>query len=282
MKKQITLAREEWSFALQDECPENQIEFCYLYEFAREAWRAGFGGEKDPLYRSHPFMRHFPQWRTLPYLGVPLKHREKAIATYHKEIADYKEFVRSQPTGPTPGPVAPVDELRDQRGYQDTVTKDCGDFPIRTPSTNTFGLPTGRGHTPVGLTTWFVHQIEWERDDKYLVEEFAQWLIDQRPPDAKAHVYDTRRDTTTREKLTRLAVLRLHHAYGYKKAKDATQNWSPYGAHESWCRAARQAKTDLEEFIYENCEIDTDRFTSKKLTELDVEKVVAEYLRNCR
>jgi len=285
------LQPKEWIFAKDGECPENQIEFCYFYEFAREAWRAGYGGNRDPLYRYDSFMRHFPQWRTVPYLAVLTEHREKALAAYRKELAAHDEWMQTK--FPTPNPAAPVDELRDKHGYQDTVTRASWGFKhfnplIKGEDQDNATCPPGM---PIEKTTWFVHKIEWCKEDDYLKKEFDQWLIDHRPKDVQPiGGVDTRRDTTTEERLKRLAVLRLHRAYGYKGAKEAIKAatkdgesvWNPYTAHESWCRAARQAQNDLEEFIYENCETDTSRFTSKGLAECDVEKAVAEYLKTHR
>ena len=301
--------REEWIFAKDGECPENQIEFCYLYEFAREAWRAGYGGDRDPLHRYGLFMRHFPQWRTVPYLAVPVERREEALAAVHKETAAYDEWIKTKIKPAGPG--APVDNLRDQHGYQDTVTREHAGL-------ENFNYLSGKAAPeqnitrfkalglPISVTTWFVHEIKWGYNDANLIKHFTQWLLDHRKDRKPNAPVDTRRESRTCEKLTRLAVWRLNRACGYKGAKEAIKAatkdgesvWNPYTTHESWCRAARQAHQDLEEFIYNHCETDLGRFTSKKLPddywrshgpvflfnskdlpERAIKKAVAEYLK---
>jgi hypothetical protein len=224
-----TLPREDWIFAKGNECPDDQVELCYLYESAREASRRGVDHDWSKTFS---LLRFFPDWRTTPWLTITATKRKQRLKAWQRKcITPLKALgVKSC--------VASVDALRvecnrlDMREgwghYLDSITKDYGDF---------------------GSRTYFVHCADWRASDKENVRRFRGWLRDNKPKGVQAT--DDRRRTTTREKLHRLAAMRLVRAFGTGGAKReaSKESWHHYSSESAWHTAAQKAEKDYTQFL---------------------------------
>jgi len=245
-----TLTREDWIFLKDGECPPDELQYCYEYEMAREAVIGGYVKcRRQPKWKwqdSIQVLRYFPEWPKSAWLAIKPELRKKRLAEYHADVA--AAITERRKRGDYPHPVeGKVERLRDEQGnYQ------CRQTYFRTLDFANFdeGL----------ATTYFVHRVNWELNNKELLRRFENWLKDGRKRieghrNEPLQGIDCRRDTTAKDRLNRLAVLRLDEAYGEKNLGEiqrlikAELGYSIYSDSTPWKRAKEQA-IEVDRFLF--------------------------------
>jgi hypothetical protein len=171
-----SLDQNEWYF---EECPTDEIEYCWTYEYARESqilrklimkWRRGAKGDQFEDYRvlarrlhvgpygvcAYPF---FPCWPNKPYLSIDRKIRKARL-----------ERLRM--------PWDPIDEMytiEAQNWSEESTLRILERIAKSSP------LSFRRGSMQ-----YVVFNIDWDLHDGQLATMFDRWLKQNRPADAKA------------------------------------------------------------------------------------------------
>lgn len=232
------LDRNEWYF---EECPADEIDYCWTYEYARESqllrrlivkWRRGAEGKKVEDYRAltgeihaepyglcvYPF---FPCWPNKPYLSIDLKTRK---------------------------------EWLDRIGIQWDVVEEPYEIQARQWSKEStlsmlekFARARSLSFRSASLQ-YVVFNIDWNLHDKELATMFHRWLKQNRPQHAKA--FEMRgRGNPARKGRANLKYLSVYRLRGKMSRADAIAfleekggKLKPYSNYQDWDLAVDKAK----------------------------------------
>jgi hypothetical protein len=244
-KGPIDLPEREWNFA---DCPKDETEQCWLYEFSREIdWlkaavakrrapittKSGATVQIDTLTR---FAREtlygfllMPQWPTAPYLSVSEEERHKWIGWMRLQTD--QEFLASSLV-PTHVPEGIEEQLAD-----------C--------YWNFRWLRHPRVRSEDNLSELALIRIDWSRSDSDLIRAFEAYLKEFRPPGwlvpgslAVRHTGRTTPDSRRLQQLVQLGKFRLLRA-NENEVKRARETGHLAGSHDSWYRARKAVEALL-------------------------------------
>jgi hypothetical protein len=174
------LDRNEWYF---EECPTDEIDYCWTYEYARESeflrtivtkWRQSAKGNKledyialeDGIYAEplgsavYPF---FPCWPNKPYLSIDQKTRKAWLDRLGMPL-ELSDLIDAPPYGIQ----ARKWSKESTRSMLETFAKGSS-------------LSFRRGSVQ-----YVVFNLDWNLHDKELATMFGRWIKENRPEDAKA------------------------------------------------------------------------------------------------
>jgi hypothetical protein len=239
------LNRDEWDFST---CPEEQLEACYFYEFAREcphaisAARAAHLSPKEIVAACGPehafslagsvvdLFKDCPEFPHTPFLSIPKSVRERRIANLCK-----------------PAPLIQADLPSLIRQHQNKV-------PRRKAIGKTLNYLGGQGD----IAGFF---IDWRKSDEQLIQGFRQWLKTNRPLTAPAIVKkgkgssqeQRRKDLKALGAWRLLKRMRWEDAYNYTCEVLRNKHGQPQGLFSSHALAWERARKDAEKAIAELC-----------------------------
>jgi hypothetical protein len=171
----------EWYF---EECPADEIDYCWPYEYARESellrsviakWRGGAKGNKledyialDDEIHAEPFdssvYPFFPCWPNKPYLSIDPRTRKAWLDRLGM-------------------PLELTDQVDDALPYQIQAWY-CGEESTLR-MLKRFIMAKSLSFRNESLQ-WVVFNLDWDLHDKELVTMFHRWLKENRPKVVKA------------------------------------------------------------------------------------------------
>ena len=215
-----TLAREEWIFVKQGECPPEELRLCYEYEVAREASRCGHKAAAEGL-KIHLVLSAIEDWEHRPWLTLPerLRRRQSGILSrFLKRDYESRKFL-------APHACLIGDDGKIIYSRRDILQgEDC--------------------------FTYFAGAVNWSDSDEINLRRFKAWLVESRKQMEGFPSSGRQRPTDFYERLLALGTYRLLSAYHYKGARSETKRAGltescPYGEYNCWFNAATRAKRHL-------------------------------------
>ena len=233
-----SLDRHEWCF---EECPADEIDYCWTYEYARESeilrklvlkWRRGAKGNKVEDYivladeiNAEPVSlsvyQFLPSWPDKPYLSIEPKIRKAWL----DRIGMPWDF------GEEPY------EIQARHWSRESTLKMLERF--------------ARGSSLSfrnGSMQFVVFNLDWNHHDKELEALFHRWLKQNRPEDAKAVEMRGRGNPARKGQLNLryLSIYRLDRKMARDDAmallEDEGGKFKPYRTYQGWNSAVRGAK----------------------------------------
>jgi hypothetical protein len=235
--------RNEWYF---EECPTDEIDYCWTYEYARESeflrtiiakWRQGAKGNKieeyialdeeiyaEPLGSAvYPF---FPFWPNKPYLSIDPKTRNAWLDRL------------GMPLEPSD---APPYQIQARYWSKESTLKMLERFIMaRSLSFRN------------GSSQWVVFHLDWNLHDKELATMFRRWLKENRPEDVKAFEMRGRGNPARqgRANLKYLSAYRLRKKMSRNDAiaflEEEGGKLKPYRNYQDWDLALDRAKAIIQ------------------------------------
>ncbi len=234
------LDRNEWYF---EECPADEIDYCWTYEYARESellrrviakWRRGAKGNMVEDYRAlseeihaepygcvYPF---FPCWPNKPYLSIDPKIRKTwlGLLGMPPELEDLID--------------EPPYEIQARYWSKESTAKMLKRFVMsRSLSFRNESLQ------------FVVFNVDWNLHNKELETRFGRWLKENRPAGIKAREMRGR-GTSEREGRANLKYLSVYRLGKQMPRDDAMAflaeeggKLKPYKTYQSWDSAVDKA-----------------------------------------
>lgn len=212
------------------DCPSDELEICWWYEYAREGVR-GFSGSPGSLFPSDPREPElYPEWPGKPYLLIPGLERARRLRQLAGRTGDYLHSLNLKPPFQSHPELklAPARrELRRQLRYR---------WPI----------------SQVGSEAWLVpFRIDWRRSDREIRADFAAWLREYRPKALTSGAHSkTGAGAVLRQLKTELKALgALRLLRHYKNQQNLPEEAARlYRGQASWIKAQQKAESRLKLF----------------------------------